>query len=134
MKYIILTITTLLLFTGCMPKDAQPVKKQVTSKEQNTSKVMRKNTLPPPPPKKEIVLKEVEDTNYNDTYMYPQAPEKKENVVQQPASDPIATGNTMGKQACIAMISQEKFDKYTVILGSEAASIKRCNMISAMTR
>ncbi len=131
MKYTILTISTLLLLAGCMPQDAQPVKKQVISKEQNTSRVMQ-NT-PPPPPKKEIELKEVEDTNYNDAYMYPQTPVKKENIVQ-PASAPIATGSTMGKQECIAMISQEKFDKYTAMFGSEAASIKRCNMIKSMNQ
>jgi len=129
MKYTIFTIMTLLLFVGCMPKDTPAVKKQVISKEQNTSTVI----TPPPPPKKEIELKEVEDTNYNDAYMYPQAPVKKENIVQ-PASAPIATGSTMGKQECIAMISQEKFDKYTAMFGSEDASIKRCNMIKSMNQ
>lgn len=132
MKYTIVTISTLLLLAGCMPQDPQPVKKQAISKEQNTTKVM-KRSAPPPPPKKEIELKEVEDTNYNDAYMYPQTPAQKETVVQQ-ASAPVNTGSTMGKQECIAMISQEKFDKYTAMFGSESASIKRCNMIKAMNQ
>lgn len=134
MKYTILTLSTLLLFAGCMPQDAQPVKKQVISKEQNKSKVIQNNT-PPPPPKKEIELKEVQDTNYNDAYMYPQTPAKKEKVAQSdsiPVS--VAAGSIMGKQECIAMISQEKFDKYTAIFGSEDASIKRCNMIRSMSQ
>jgi len=115
-----------------MPQDAQPVKKQVISKEQNSTKVVNRY-VPPPPPKKEIELKEVEDTNYNDAYMYPQTPAQKETVVQQAAA-PVNIESTMGKEECIAMISQEKFDKYTEMFGNEAASIKRCNMIKAMNR
>jgi len=37
----------------------------------------------------------------------------------------------MDKEECIAMITQEKFDKYTAMFGSEAASIKRCKMLKA---
>lgn len=37
------------------------------------------------------------------------------------------------KEECVQMISQEKFDKYTKMFGSEAASIKRCTMIKTMS-
>ncbi|MEA2046896.1 MAG: hypothetical protein U9O64_00455 [Campylobacterota bacterium] len=133
MKYTILTLSSLLFFTGCMTQDPTPVQKPIVSekKETEVKKPKAKRTPPPPAPKKEVELKEVEDTNYNDAYMYPQAPEEK---IVQPASVPIASNGSMGKEACVAMISQEKFDKYTAMFGSEAASIKRCDMIKAMNQ
>jgi hypothetical protein len=38
----------------------------------------------------------------------------------------------MSKESCIEMIGQEKFDKYTRMLGGEAGAIKRCTMLKAM--
>jgi hypothetical protein len=130
-KYIIFTGIALLLFTGCMSQNPHPVKRQIISKNQdtNTTQVIQKSA--PPPVIDEKALKEVEDTNYNDDYMYPQAPVKK---VVQPASAPLARGESMGREECIVMISQEKFDKYTAMFGSEDASIKRCNMIRSMNQ
>ena len=43
----------------------------------------------------------------------------------------IAAEDTINKEECIAMITQEKFDKYAAMFGSEAASIKRCKMLKA---
>lgn len=131
-KYPIFTLIAVLLFSGCASQAPQPVKKQIIPKKQTTpaAKVIQKST-PPPVIQDKRALKEVEDTNYNDEYMYPQAPMKK---VVQPASAPLASTSTMGKQECIAMISQEKFDKYTAMFGSEEASIKRCNMIQSMNQ
>ena len=43
-----------------------------------------------------------------------------------------STSDQMSKEECIAMVTQEKFDKYTAMFGSEEASIKRCQMIKAM--
>ncbi len=132
MKITILTLGALLLLVGCMPKDAQPVKRQVTSTDQNISKV----TTPPPAPKHKGELKEVEDTNYSSAYMYPEDSVKKEKVakVAKPTQIPLATESGMNKEECVAMISQEKFDKYATMFGSETASIKRCNMIKAMNQ
>ena len=131
MKYLSISLITLILLAGCASNKTPAVKKQVTTTDQNIRKVRKS----PPPPKKEIELKKVEDTNYNDAYMYPQAPVQKEKIEQPaPTVVAVATESTMGKQACIAMISQEKFDKYTSMFGSEAASIKRCNMIKAMNQ
>ena len=62
--------------------------------------------------------------------MYPDDTQKKENV-EIPIQTPIASTDIMDKQECIAMISQEKFDKYSTMFGSEAASIKRCKMLKA---
>ena len=122
MKYGIITITILMLLGGCKEPS-------VIEKDTNTAHVVKQTYLPPPP-KKKIELKEVEDTNFDSAYMYPEDTKKKEKVetVEQTA---IATANTMNKQECIAMISQEKFDKYAAMFGSEAASIKRCKMLKA---
>lgn len=120
MKYSIITITILMLLAGC---------DQPTVKDKNTAHVV-KQTYMPPPPKKKIKLKEIDDTNFNAAYMYPEDTKKKE-TVKTPTQTPIATPDTMNKEECIAMITQEKFDKYAAIFGSEDASIKRCKMIKA---
>ena len=122
MKYGIITITILILLSGC----DQP---KVKNKDKNTAHIVEQTYLPPPP-KKKIKLKEVDDTNFDTAYMYPEDTKKKEKVetVEQTA---IATADTMNKEECIAMITQEKFDKYASMFGSEAASIKRCKMLKA---
>jgi hypothetical protein len=102
---------------------------QPTVKDKNTAHIV-KQTYMPPPPKKKIKLKEIDDTNFNAAYMYPEDTKKKE-TVKTPTQTPIATPDTMNKEECIAMITQEKFDKYAAIFGSEDASIKRCKMIKA---
>lgn len=129
MKYGIFTITLLLLLGGC---DQPQVKTQVETKENNTTikpKIIKQTYIPPPPTKK-IKLKEVDDTNFNTAYMYPEDTKnqiKKESSVQAP----VATETSMDKEECIAMITLEKFEKYAAIFGSEAASIKRCKMLKA---
>ena len=122
MKYGIVTITILMLLGGC----DQPT---VENKDKNTAHIVEQTYLPPPP-KKKIKLKEVDDTNFDTAYMYPEDTKKKEKVetVEQIA---IVTADTMNKEECIAMITQEKFDKYASMFGSEAASIKRCKMLKA---
>jgi hypothetical protein len=121
MKYSIITTTILLLLVGC----DQPT---VTEKDNNKVHVV-KQTYMPPPPKKQIKLKEIDDTNFNADYMYPEDKKKTlDTSLEKPA---VVTDNTMDKEQCIAMITQEKFDKYAMMFGSEAASIKRCKMLKA---
>lgn len=122
MRYSVITITMLIALAGCN----QPT---VVEKNKNTVHIVEQTYLPPPP-KKKIKLKEVEDTNFNAAYMYPDDTQKKENT-ETPTQTPVVATDTMDKQECIAMISQEKFDKYTKMFGSEAASIKRCKMLKA---
>jgi len=120
MRYGIITITVILLLTGC---------DQPTVNDNNKAHVVKQTYLPPPP-KKKIKLKEIDDTNFNTTYMYPEDTKKK--VKEEPTvQTPVVTTDAMDKQECIAMISQEKFDKYTAMFGSESASIKRCKMLKA---
>jgi len=84
----------------------------------------------PPAPKKNIKLKKVEDNNYSSGYMYPSATKKKPLKVAQTTT--TSTSTSMDRAQCITMIGQEKFDKYTQMFGSEAASLKRCKMLKAM--
>ncbi len=80
-------------------------------------------------PKQNIKLKKVEDTNYNDSYMYPGAVKTKK---ETPATPVTSNTSSMNKESCISMIGEEKFIRYTQLFGSEAAAIKRCNMLKAM--
>lgn len=125
MKYTVVTLPLIMLLLSACGSETPtpaPVKKEVTQ-------TVKKKA--PPLPKKDIKLKEVEDTNYSSAYMYPEDSVKKDKVVK-PTQIPLATNTGMNKEECIAMISQEKFDKYAAMFGSESASIKRCNMIKAM--
>lgn len=122
MRYSIITITMLILLAGC----DQPT---INDKDNNKEHVVKQTYLPSPP-KKRIKLKEIDDTNFNAAYMYPEDPKKKGKEVP-PVQAPVTSTDTMDKKECIAMISQEKFDKYTTMFGSEAASIKRCKMLKA---
>ena len=123
MKYGIVTIIILMLLGGC--------KEQPAVKDKENDKVhLVKQTYLPPPPKKKMKLKKIDDTNFDAAYMYPEDTKKKEKV-ETPTETPIPSTDTMNKEECIAMITQEKFDKYAAMFGSEAASIKRCKMLKA---
>src|SRR5210317_1881929 len=100
MKYSIVTSAILLLLAGC----DQPT---VTNKE-NTKVHVVEQTYMPPPPKKQIKLKKIDDTNFNAAYMYPE--DKKKTVNESPVQPVVVNEDTMDKEQCIAMITQEKFD------------------------
>jgi len=141
----------LILFTGCNStqniqlerKNAQQaliiqqqqlkieaLNKALASKKPTT----RRTRTIVPRTKKNIKLKKVEDNNFNSDYMYPQtrSTPKPKKVTKLAQAETAATSSVMGKAECIAMIGQEKFDKYTQMFGSESASIKRCKMLKAM--
>jgi hypothetical protein len=124
MKHSIVALAILLLLGGC--EQPQPT---VENNAQNAPYVVKQTYLPPPP-KKKIKLKEVDDTNFDAAYMYPKDAKQQEasNIPEQMAAAPA---DTMDKEECIAMITQEKFDQYAAMFGSEAASIKRCKMLKA---
>ena len=90
------------------------------------------------PTKKNIKLKKVEDNNFSSGYMYPQTKSKPKpkSVVKLAQAQAVASTtqspSIMGKAECIAMIGQDKFDKYTQMFGNETSSIKRCKMLKAM--
>jgi len=105
-----------------------------TKKRYHRKKTHRKKSVLPPAPKKDIKLKKVEDKNYSTNYMYPEDTKAaKKDPIETYSTTHVAT-KSMSKQACISMITQEKFEKYTSMFGSEAAAIKRCVMLNAMNR
>ena len=126
MKYISIASIAIIFLAGCASDTTPTVVVPPVVKKVDDNVV-------PPKPKKDIKLKEVEDTNYSSEYMYPKDTVKKDKVAK-PSEVPLASDTGMNKEECIAMISQEKFDKYATIFGSETASIKRCNMIKAMNQ
>jgi len=135
MKYLFSITTILLLITGCTSSqipEYRPVKKAPTPAPTPVQKVK----AAPVKPTKVHTLKEVQDNNFNPDYMYPETPKKKtkeEAVSKQPVTTPATISTApMGKEECIAMIGQEKFDKYTQMLGGESGAIKRCTMLKAM--
>ena len=128
MKYTSIAVLAFIFLSGCATNGTQTVVKKETQTVKKDANATR--AAVPPKPKKEHELKEVEDTNFSDAYMYPESTTKKAPVTKV-AVAPVATSGIMNKAQCIAMISQEKFDKYSAMFGSEAASIKRCQMIKA---
>lgn len=141
MKSLLLTTFAATLFVSCSSPFAPSVKHktQTTSNPDSTttSSTPQRPTLPPAPPSTHVD-KEVEDTNYQEQYMYPEdgSTAKKDPVVKDEVIKDTATteSDAMTKSACIAMIGQEKFDKYSEMFGSEEASIKRCGMMKSMQK
>jgi PBP1b-binding outer membrane lipoprotein LpoB len=118
-----------LLLAGCAPQ--QPAYRPVVEKP----KPKPKPVVVPEKPTKVHELKEVQDDNFDPEYMYPETPKKryKEPETTQPVdTTPVVTSDSMSKEECIGMIGQAKFDKYTQMLGSEAAAIKRCVLLKSM--
>jgi len=132
MKRTIYLIGSMLLLVGCVSRQA-PVLQPVTPQP----KVLKEPepVVTPVKPKKVHQLKEVQDDNFNPDYMYPQTHTVKQTpkAVETPSA-PVSTPATptMSKEECIAMIGQEKFDKYTAMLGGESGAIKRCMMLKSM--
>jgi hypothetical protein len=151
MKYkISATITLAILFTGCneipqiphphvnnhqgnfVPSDTKELSKPMDENETKVKKPKIKKPIKhsnPKPPKKDIKLKEVHDENFSPDYMYPT--EKKSPKKVAPKPKPATTKKAMGKDECISLIGQERFDRYTQMLGSQDGAIKRCEMIKA---
>ncbi len=128
MKFYILSTVAVLLISGCSQQEKvivpiPEVKKENT--QQHTYKA----------PKKNIKLKEVEDTNFSSEYMYPKAKDNKNSTTEIKKSNiknetTIASNNIETKE-CIALIGQDKFDKYSQIYGTSGA-LKKCKMFKAI--
>lgn len=137
MKYSISFVPILLLIIGCAPQNNRIAPKAdqtlpASAIEKNTAKETISKKIPPRP-KKTIQLKKVEDDNFSPEYMYPEDREKRTESIasaqQETPTPPEAPGPIITKEECIDIIGQEKFDKYTSLLGSEEASLKRCEII-----
>ena len=146
MKYIGISILLLALLSGCASRKNQTIQAPIVHKQ---AKPDWNQLTRPTTPKKHIKLKEVDDTNFDDKYMYPEDTVKKEtaetSVAKTPTMEtpitenstiptPVTTTGAMTKEECVSMITQEKFDKYSQMFGNENASIKRCAMLKAMRK
>ena len=121
-----------LLMTGCVTQQTAPVVKV----EKPVKKVKaKKRYKAPKAPKKNIKLKEVEDENFSSEYMYPKAKKQEVAKVKEPVAyteDINPAISSMSNGECIAMIGQEKFDKYSQMYGGSSAALKKCKMLKAM--
>lgn len=139
MKLTLTLIITLGFIIGCGTRGSSSTRivenkpQQAIQQKQPITHSVPQRKLPPAP-KRTHKPKKVEDTNYSDAYMYPEdgVAAKKDPIVKTETSETAVT--VMSKEECISMIGQEKFDKYTTIFGSEAASLKRCTMLKAMKK
>lgn len=124
-RWIYLSLSSFLL-VGCMTQ--QPIYYRPLPK---TKPATQKPVVKPEKPTKVHGLKEVQDNNFNPDYMYPETPKRTRSKTKLD-TPPVTVTASMGREECIAMIGQEKFDKYTQMLGSENAAIKRCVMMKSM--
>ena len=138
MKHTHLALIGIVLLTGCVSKDPNPiVYEREFSHIQKITPLYHATPEPKRVPKraqKRIKLKKVEDTNYASHYMYP---EDTKAAKKDPTLTHTTTNTTMPamtKEMCISMIGQEKFDRYTTMLGSEDSSIKRCAILKAIRK
>jgi len=124
-------LSTSLLMVGCVEQPKPKVVPKVVKKPKP-----KKRYIAPKAPKKNIKLKKVEDENFSSEYMYPDA-KKKETVKVAKTTTPETSENTpvevsMNNSECIAMIGQEKFDKYSEMFGGAAGALKKCKMLKAL--
>jgi hypothetical protein len=129
-RMIALSVIALLLLSGCV-SIKQPLYRPVSK----PLKPKPKPVTTPVKPAQVHELKEVQDDNFDPEYMYPETPKKryKEPETTQPVdTTPVVTSDNMSKEECVGMIGQVKFDKYTQMLGSEEAAIKRCVLLKSM--
>ena len=124
---LIILLATALLVVGCVE---QPQPKAVKAVEKP-----KQTYVAPKAPKKNIKLKEVEDENFSSEYMYPKAKKQEVAKVKEPVAnteDINPAISSMSNGECIAMIGQEKFDKYSQMYGGSSAALKKCKMLKAM--
>ena len=129
---LIALITTALLVVGCVEQPKPEVVKVVEKAKPKP----KKKYVAPKAPKKNIKLKEVEDENFSSEYMYPDA-KKKETVKVAETTTPVTSESSpvevsMNNSECIAMIGQEKFDKYSEMYGGASGALKKCKMLKAL--
>ena len=133
-KILLITLlSTALLVVGCVEQPKPEVVKVVEKAKPKP----KKKYIAPKAPKKNIKLKEVEDENFSSEYMYPDA-KKKETVKVAETTTPTDISESspvevsMNNSECIAMIGQEKFNKYSEMYGGASGALKKCKMLKAL--
>ncbi len=137
MKFYILSTAIVLLISGCSQQ------KEVIVPTPPVAEVKKKRVYKPAPkaPKKNIKIKKVEDENFTSDYMYPEAKKSKKSVAKtkevnseaktETETETTVANSDMGAQECIALIGQNKFDKYSQMYGASGA-LKKCKMLKAI--
>jgi len=124
MKYWPLLPLLSLLIIGCT--EQQPVYRPVPVAKPAPKPAP---VITPEKPKQIHELKEVEDDNFDPAYMYPETKFAK----QKKEPEPVAKAATqMSRAECITMMGQEKFARYTKMLGGEEGVIKRCALLKSI--
>ena len=126
---IISVIFLTLFIVGCSSTQSEKVSLKETQKPQ----VETTQQYTPAPPKNSFKPKVVQVDNYTSEYMYPSKKMQPTPVNQVDQEEQNTATETMKKEECIAMIGEEKFEKYTQMFSSEAAAIKRCMLLKAMS-
>ena len=126
---IISVIFLTLFIVGCSSTQSEKVSPKETQKPQ----VETTQQYTPAPPKNSFKPKVVQVDNYTSEYMYPSKKMQPTPVNQVDQEEQNTATETMTKEECIAMIGEEKFEKYTQMFSSEAAAIKRCMLLKAMS-
>jgi hypothetical protein len=128
-QWIYLSLSSFLL-VGCMSH--QPLYRPIPPKPKVKPKAP---VVKPEKPTEVHELKEVQDNNFDPDYMYPETPKRTRKASHPSTADTTSAdkaAEVMSQDECISMIGQAKFDKYTQMLGSESAAIKRCIMMRSM--
>ena len=125
---IISVIFLTLFIVGCSSTQSEKVSLKETQKPQ----VETTQQYTPAPPKNSFKPKVVQVDNYTSEYMYPSKKMQPTPVNQVDQEEQNTATETMTKEECIAMIGEEKFEKYTQMFSSEASAIKRCMLLKAM--
>jgi len=129
---LITLLSTALLVVGCVEQPKPEVVKVVEKAKPKP----KKKYVAPKAPKKNIKLKEVEDKNFSSEYMYPDAKKKETTKIAKSTtpetSESAPIEGSMNNSECIAMIGQEKFDKYSEIYGGSSGALKKCKMLKAL--
>lgn len=127
----IITLLLTLFIAGCSTSQPEKHSPKVIETEKPQTQTP-KNHTPPAPPKRSFKPKAVQTDNYSSEYMYPSNTEQHTTVKKEEKEEQSIADNTMTKEECLAMIGQEKFEKYTKMFSNEAGAIKRCTLLKAM--
>jgi len=127
----VVVIFLILFVAGCSTSQPEKHSPKVIETENPQTQTPR-NYTPSAPPRSSFKPKEVQTDNYTSEYMYPSNKIQPSPVKKEEKTEQNTASDTMTKEECIAMIGEERFEKYTEMFSGEAAAIKRCTLLKAM--
>ncbi|UFH59915.1 hypothetical protein [Sulfurovum mangrovi] len=125
-------VTTLILsalfVAGCSSNQSE----NPSPKEREKTQTQTTPKYTAAPPKSTFKPKAVQAENYTSEYMYPSNRVQPTLPAKEKTDEENNVGETMTKEECIAMIGEEKYQKYTEMFSGETGAIKRCTILKAM--